>query len=247
MIMMNNFQTVVLRASVAGLTAATLSFSLPIPPNGYELTNDPYFSLDSYKESKITAVELKISSEEATYESDFGLFSKDFPNTKFELFGYRQEAGSIKSVYFEYDNTLDAWLASTAKDNTNKLISPILIGSAFGYYFGVHGGGYSDPGVDYYWYSDKLFNSYATGVRIDNSIDHVLIAMNNQSQSMIYLDDQVGGGDRDWNDMIVFNDNGRNRPEPRPVPEPSTVSLLLLGMGICAGFGIRKNRRNQSV
>jgi hypothetical protein len=237
----------ILRSSVLILTSATASFCLPlpIPPNGYELTNNPYFSLNYYKENKITSVEFNISSEEAVYESDFGIFSKDNPNTKLQIFKYNQEPGSLQSVFFEYDKTLDTWLTSTTKNNTNQLLNPIVIGSSFGYYFGVHANGISDPTTECLWYSDKLLNSDANGNSLDMTIDHVAIATDNQSQSLIYLDDQAGGGDRDWNDMIVFNDNGRNRPEPQSVPEPSTISLFLLAFGLMPmlRFCLSKKRR----
>jgi hypothetical protein len=240
---MINFKSVLLGASFLGLTVATVTFGLPIPPKGYDLTNDPYFSLDYYKESKITSVELKISSEEATYESDFGIFAKDNPNVKLELFKYNQEAGSLQSIFFEYDDMQNTWLSSKVKDNANQLVDPIIMGSSFGYYFGVHAGGLSDPTIECLWYSDKQLNSDANGISLDGTIDHVAIAMNNQSQSLIYLDDQVGGGDRDWNDMIIFNDNGRGRPEPVPVPEPSTVSLFLSGLVLILMLQFRVSRK----
>lgn len=204
--------------------------ALPTAPDGFTFIDSPFWSFTDYTtaNSQFTLV-----FEDASYESDFGLFTVDNilnPTSfvqHFQIFSYTDEPSNTwfptqKTVTLR--NLADQWQVTL--DNTTWMD----FDKTFGFYFGVHTNPKSDN-VDYYLYSYSLFNP--------GQLDHILTAYNELTkQVIIYLDDQRGGGDRDFNDMIVMG----NDLAPAPVPEPGT--LLLLGSGLIgvAAYGWR--RRN---
>ena len=177
-----------------------------------------------------------IQVEKAAYESDFGIFRvDDISNPSsvlghFEVFSYDEEVGTTKSLYFR-DNagswqvTLDSPLDSGATwtDFDNK----------FGFYYGVHTGGASDPTVDHTYYSDWDFNTVNAGEQ------HVAIEYNGVDNAIIHLEDLVVSPDWDWEDMTVFGH------DIAPVPEPTTI--LLSGLGLLGMGAFLRSRKNSKA
>ncbi len=176
-----------------------------------------------------------LSVEVAGYESDFGLFTVDniaSPTSiveKLLVFEAKAEPTSIANVYFKYD--AGGWWAKSNLEDWK------LFDEYFGFYYGVYTGGRTDTTLDYLWYTDKQFNSYANGTPLDTNIEHVATNWNGFDTASIYLDDQKGGGDRDWNDMTVIGN------DIAPVPEPAT--LMLLGAGLLGLGGASRRKFNK--
>jgi len=162
----------------------------------------------------------------AGYESDFGLFSMVDPTNKYEIFSYLDEPGflTLGSV------SVADW-------------SPLAEG--FGFYFDVHTGGRSDVTADYNWFSDQSLNQFVSGVSVDTDIEHVGINFISANLFQIYLDDQLGGGDRDFNDMIIGGFTCSIDPieQAAPVPEPTTMFLFGTGIAGLAGIRLKKSAK----
>jgi hypothetical protein len=169
-----------------------------------------------------------IKYENAGYESDFGIFAYDDPDTMFQIIDKNENPGFDTEVFFKYDS---GWQVSL--NNTDWS----TIGETFGFYYGVYTGGKYDSTLDYLWYSDSQYNrKFEDGkyVAVDTGVDHVRTIFDGFDSLTIQLDDQLGGGDRDWDDMTV------RAHDLQPVPEPAT--LLLLGSGLVGVVGVGRKK-----
>lgn len=194
---------------------ARLFFLIAIALCGFSVSANatPYFSTD-----QIFFVDMV---EDASYESSFGLFAMKDATQRFEVFGHKNsEPGAFSMV--------------------NKAMWSFL-DQGFGFYFDVFTGGKKDKVADYTWFSDASLNRYASGKLVDTLVQHVKLQWT-QMGIKIDLDDQRGGGDRDWDDMRVLGVTSKLDvvTPAAPVPEPSTMLLFFTGLAGLTAVGRRK-------
>jgi len=105
------------------------------------------------------------------------------------------------------------------------------IGTTFGFYLTTpEGNGYT-----YYSHAslnDDGFDHFMLFDTSDNSVGSLMGA-----DLVVAMEDLYGGGDQDYNDMVV----GVSDVAPAPVPEPAT--LLLIGSGLL-GMGIFRRKKD---
>ncbi len=161
--------------------------------------------------------------EYAWYEADFGLYSMTDPTEKYEIFSYTDEPGF--------------WTVNSVTSADWSYLS-----EGFGFYFDVHTNPNS-PDVAYNWFSDQSLNQLVDGTSADTDIEHVLVFNTSPLTHTILLDDQLGGGDRDFRDMIVGGFTCDMTPVAAPVPEPATMLLFGTGLAGLAGFTSKKRKK----
>ena len=205
-----------------------VAMASPILPDGYEWSNDSYFTVTDNTTVADGSILSMILAENAAYESDFGIYYLNNDEIfKYEIFSYDQEPSSpiptTQTLYFQ----LDSGVWSVSKD----FMDWTEFSKNFGFYFGVHTDGMNTNGdADYYYYTDNSLNYPASEI----GIDHIKVAFDGLSNVILYLDDQLfANADRDFNDMIVFVN------DVTPVPEPGT--LFLLGAGV-VGLALYRRR-----
>lgn len=185
---------------------------------------DDYWTLTDLTTGTQGDATFVITLESASYESDFGLYflNGSTPNT-FKVIDKSVEPSNLlfQNVYVKYDSLADNWFVSLNNSVWTKFSND------FGFYFGVYTGGLNDTSLDYTWYTDKSLNA--------DGLEHVATLRNSTGDNAsIYLDDQFGGGDRDFNDMVV------NGIDIKPVPEPT--QMLLFGSALIGLAGIGRKR-----
>ena len=136
-----------------GLTAGS-ALALPSLPTGYSWTNAPFWQNTDLTTANSNFV---ITLENASYESDFGLFTVDDVNNPtaivntLQVFSYTDEVGDSASVNFKYEGGIYKAQLDGAGDW-------IEFDSNFGFYYAVHTGGAVDPIADYTYYTFNAFN-----------------------------------------------------------------------------------------
>jgi len=224
----------------AMLMMATSAMALPVIPDGFSWINAPFWTnTDKTTGPGAGNSQFTLTFEQASFESDFGLFS---------VTGTTQNPGAVKSKVqvFSYQNEPAPSGSFIPKTSTVSFLSDGSVSvnggtysafdKQFGFYFDVHTGGYSDPTADYFYYTYNPFNVPTS----QQGTTHVMTAYNALShQVLIFLDDQLvasggGGSDRDFNDMVVLGN------DLTPVPEPGTMVLLGFGMLGLAIYGKRR-------
>lgn len=212
---------------------------------GYEWNAADYWSLSDLTSGTSGDSTFEIRLENAGYESDFGLYLvDDFGNPNnvtdyFKIFDKADEVGTEALVYFK--EIAGAWQVGLDPNSGNA--GDIIwesFDSTFGFYYNVFTGGMNDQQNDYIWHTDKQFNQLANGSLVDNAIEHAVVAYKKNllgpgGNVQIYLDDELGGGDRDFTDMTVSGN------DLYPIPEPTT--MLLFGTGLAGLAGVARRRR----
>jgi hypothetical protein len=208
------------------------AMALPILPDGYDWTENNFWTSTDLTTAVDGTSTFTLSLEEAAYESTFGLYTvDDYANpttvvSTFQVFDRTDEPSvyplTKSTIHFRKTGgtTEISYDASTWQEFYYVLV----------FYFGVDAG--NNGSIDYTFYTASNLNTSDPGG------EHILLAYNAVDKDLyIYLEDLLSGNaDWDYQDMVVFGD------DLQPVPEPAT--MLLFGTGLSGLAALCRRKRN---
>ncbi|MDI6447857.1 DUF4114 domain-containing protein [Anaerobaca lacustris] len=187
---------------------------------------DSYWSISGSSQSAATMI-IELSAWKD--QTSFGVFDMFNPLSRVEIFSGADAPGiangGLKNLVIDADG----------KVYVNYVLQGTFVGNAFGYYI-------TTPQQNT-WYSDTDLNADEFDhmlVYQGKNIDSVQIAglskgLWTNNEFILAFEDQWGGGDGDWQDLVLMVES------VVPVPVPGAVLLGVLGLG-AAGMRLRKRQ-----
>jgi len=234
---MNNLSKILMLSIIAVFLMAGSAMAAPVSL-GEILSNPLYDSITDTGAGAVTLTDTDGYEDDATAFLLLELAGYAGTNT-FGIYGYSYDAlgkpqlGSTLEIFQGSDSpdvltgnqTLYFNVASSLVSLNSDMSNPVSIGINFGFYISTQD--------NHTFYSQSALNK--------DGIDHMLIFDTSSigsglsgSDVVIAIEDLYGGGDGDYNDMVV------GVTDVAPIPEPAT--MLLFGTGLIC-FAVIGRRR----